>query len=103
LRALTPCSFFSACSPHFVRCLKPNTSQEPYNFQTDFVLTQLRYTGVLETVRIRREGYSYRPTFAEFVNRFRILAFAPSAAVADSPDSCKRIVAAAGIKDFAMG
>ena len=31
--------------------------------------------GVLEATRIRREGYSWRPTFAEFVARYKILAF----------------------------
>ena len=30
---------------------------------------QLSYTGMLETVRIRREGYPFRPPFDEFVER----------------------------------
>lgn len=32
---------------------------------------QLRHAGVLETVWIRRQGFSYRPTFGEFMARFR--------------------------------
>ena len=32
-------------------------------------LPQLSYTGMLETVRIRREGYPFRPPFDEFVER----------------------------------
>lgn len=39
------------------------------------MLLQLNYTGVLETTRIRREGYPYRPTFADFVRRFKLIAF----------------------------
>ena len=48
------------CAPHFVRCLKPNPSAEAASYTDDFVLRQLRYTGMLETVRIRREGVCVR-------------------------------------------
>ena len=30
---------------------------------------QLNYTGMLETVRIRRNGYQYRPSFLDFLDR----------------------------------
>ena len=33
------------------------------------LLTKLVYTGVLETTRIRREGYAVRIPFADFVER----------------------------------
>lgn len=35
--------------------------------------TQLRYTGMLETVRIRRAGYNVRLTYEEFIQLYRIL------------------------------
>jgi len=65
----------SACQPHFIRCMKPNHRKQPNDFISDLVKLQLKYTGVLETVRIRREGYCYRPTFAEFVRRFKLIGF----------------------------
>lgn len=34
---------------------------------------QLRYTGMLETVRIRRAGYNVRLTYEEFIQLYRIL------------------------------
>jgi len=33
------------------------------------VLEQLRYTGVLETVKIRKQGYPARLTFIDFMQR----------------------------------
>ena len=37
------------------------------------VLVQLRYTGMLDTVRIRQSGYSVRLSFEEFIQHYRIL------------------------------
>ena len=34
-----------------------------------------RYTGMLEAVRVRREGYSYRPFFSDFVSSYRSVAY----------------------------
>ena len=60
------------------RCIKPNMRQAPNSFTGDFVNTQLSYTGMLETCRIRREGYSYRPKYDEFMERFGLLAYVTS-------------------------
>ena len=53
--------------PH--RCIKPNKQQVARDFDSDFVMKQLRYTGVMETIRIRRHGYPTRLSFADFVER----------------------------------
>lgn len=55
--------------PHFVRCIKPNDDREALKFSRESVLAQLRSTGILETVSIRRQGYSHRILFEEFVQR----------------------------------
>ena len=34
------------------------------------VCVQLLYTGMLQTTKIRREGYAVRPSFAEFVEKY---------------------------------
>ena len=83
------------------RCIKPNLQKQPKLFESDFVLRQLRYvytytlhmcmctcmcvlyqycnvcryTGMLEAVRVRREGYSYRPFFSDFVTSYRAVAY----------------------------
>lgn len=43
-------------TPHFVRCIRPNDLKTPREFHPERVVEQLRYTGVLETTRIRREA-----------------------------------------------
>ena len=39
------------------------------------MMKQLRYTGMLEAVRVRREGYAYRPYFSDFFNSYRGIAY----------------------------
>lgn len=57
-------------SPQFVRCIKPNDSKSPRFFDKEKVVKQLRYTGVLETIRIRQNGFSHRIPFNEFLKRY---------------------------------
>ncbi|NWH70764.1 MYO3A protein, partial [Piaya cayana] len=58
-----------SANPHFVRCIKPNSQKEPGVVDNQVVLLQLRYNGLLETIRIRRDGFSWRPSFEEFAER----------------------------------
>ncbi|KAG9343032.1 hypothetical protein JZ751_015250 [Albula glossodonta] len=46
---------------------------EPGIFDMELVSTQLRYSGILETVRIRKEGYPVRIPFGVFLNRYKAL------------------------------
>lgn len=95
----------NACYPHFIRCIKPNGVQASENFQDDMVRTQLSYTGVLEATRIRQEGYAWRPTFAEFVSRYKLLAFPLSKIklVQENSRTAKRIIEFAALENFMVG
>ncbi|KTF92240.1 hypothetical protein cypCar_00032205, partial [Cyprinus carpio] len=66
-----------AAGPHFVRCIKPNRSKQPDQLDSKLVMDQLRYNGLMETIRIRRDGFSWRPAFKEFAERYNILLLKP--------------------------
>ena len=55
--------------------------------------------GVLEATRIRKEGYSWRPLFADFVSRYKILAFDVSKLdrIQENSTTCKIILEHAGL------
>ncbi|XP_060786441.1 unconventional myosin-X-like isoform X3 [Neoarius graeffei] len=60
----------SASNPFFVRCIKPNMEKHANEFDPEVVLNQLRYSGMLETVKIRRAGFPVRRTFSDFLHRY---------------------------------
>uniref|UniRef100_A0A4X2LHK3 Myosin IXA n=1 Tax=Vombatus ursinus TaxID=29139 RepID=A0A4X2LHK3_VOMUR len=59
--------------PYFVKCIRSNAEKLPLRFSDPLVLRQLRYTGMLETVRIRQSGYSCKYSFQDFVDHFHVL------------------------------
>lgn len=58
---------------HFVRCIKPNKNKVPAQFDSLLVTDQLRVSGVMETVKIRKAGYLMRPTCVEFLQRYLMI------------------------------
>ncbi|GMH87102.1 hypothetical protein TL16_g10751 [Triparma laevis f. inornata] len=80
-----------ATTPHYIKCIKPNSVKAPGGFSNQLVIDQLRYSGVLEVVRIRREGFPTRMAYAEFHKKYEILirgsAEAKSSATASEEDS----------------
>ncbi|XP_051547718.1 unconventional myosin-IXAb-like isoform X2 [Myxocyprinus asiaticus] len=59
--------------PYFVKCIRSNADKLPLRFSDAHVLRQLRYTGMLETVRIRQSGYSVKYTFQDFARHYHVL------------------------------
>nr|PIM03294.1 myosin I [Toxoplasma gondii COUG] len=75
--------------PFYVRCIKPSAEKGRGLFESADVLRQLRCAGVLETVRIRRDGYPVRLPFSGFLGQFSCLsaeAMAPAVASAGGFD-----------------
>lgn len=92
-----------AGSPQFVRCIKPNDSKAARTFETGKVLKQLRYTGVLETIRIRQHGFSHRYTFADFLKRYCFLAFGFDEKVLVTRENCRLLLVRLKMDGWALG
>ncbi|XP_069877318.1 myosin-IIIb isoform X2 [Dipodomys merriami] len=89
--------------PHFVRCIKPNDERKALQFSEERVLAQLRSTGILETVSIRRQGYSHRILFEEFVKRYYYLAFRAHQTPPASKESCVAILEKSRLNHWVLG
>ena len=57
-------------APHFIRCIKPNSLKSPDLFEGYLVMEQLRYSGVLEAIQIRKSGYPVRNSHYLFFLRY---------------------------------
>ncbi|CAB3253169.1 unnamed protein product [Arctia plantaginis] len=83
----------SRCNPWFVRCIKPNTDKSPMKFDMPCVLAQLRYTGMLDTIKIRQTGYPIRIPFQSFVERYRYLLTSTPTRATPYREICNSILA----------
>ncbi|CAG2163263.1 unnamed protein product, partial [Oppiella nova] len=96
----------SQCHPFFIRCIKPNETKKPMMFDRYLCCKQLRYSGMMETIRIRRAGYPIRHTFMEFIDRYRFLlpGIGPAHKVPDCKALTHKICAAVlGKVDYQLG
>lgn len=55
---------------HFVRCIKPNEVKEKNLFVPTLALQQIRYLGVLDSIKIRKESFPVRRMYQKFYERF---------------------------------
>uniref|UniRef100_A0A8D0G5J8 Myosin motor domain-containing protein n=1 Tax=Sphenodon punctatus TaxID=8508 RepID=A0A8D0G5J8_SPHPU len=61
------------CTPHYIRCIKPNETKRPRDWEESRVKHQVEYLGLRENIRVRRAGYAYRRVFQKFLHRYAIL------------------------------
>jgi myosin heavy subunit len=57
--------------PQFCRCMKPNSKKVGDLFESQMMLEQLRYAGLMEVCRIRQIGFPVRKEFVTFFHRYR--------------------------------
>ncbi|XP_071814325.1 uncharacterized protein [Apostichopus japonicus] len=60
-------------NPNFVRCIIPNHEKRGGKIDSPLILEQLRCNGVLEGIRICRQGFPNRIVFQEFRQRYELL------------------------------
>ncbi|XP_028569738.2 unconventional myosin-If [Podarcis muralis] len=61
------------CTPHYIRCIKPNETKRPRDWEESRVKHQVEYLGLKENIRVRRAGFAYRRLFHKFLQRYAIL------------------------------
>ncbi|KAI1230495.1 Unconventional myosin-If, partial [Lamprotornis superbus] len=57
------------CTPHYIRCIKPNETKKPRDWEESRVKHQVEYLGLKENIRVRRAGFAYRRLFHKFLQR----------------------------------
>ena len=60
------------CTPHYIRCIKPNETKRARDWEESRVRHQVEYLGLRENIRVRRAGYAYRRAFAKFLQRSEV-------------------------------
>jgi myosin-3 len=118
-------SAMASAQPTFIRCFVPNrlpstishvtydpSSYFPHNFTFDssqfdetVVLEQIRYSGLLETIEIRRHGYSHRILFDDFISVYSyLLDFKEKSSIKnDNKQICELILKKFHFNNYAIG
>ncbi|XP_070135600.1 unconventional myosin-VIIa isoform X2 [Drosophila bipectinata] len=60
-------------NPWYVRCIKPNLEKRPNCYNAVLVLDQLKYLGIVDIIRIRREGFPIHLNNEEFIIKYKCL------------------------------
>uniref|UniRef100_A0A2K6ELK8 Unconventional myosin-XIX n=1 Tax=Propithecus coquereli TaxID=379532 RepID=A0A2K6ELK8_PROCO len=60
-------------TPHYIRCIKPNSQGQAQTFLREEVLSQLEACGLVETVHISAAGFPIRVSHQNFVERYELL------------------------------
>uniref|UniRef100_A0A1B6LPF4 Neither inactivation nor afterpotential protein C n=1 Tax=Graphocephala atropunctata TaxID=36148 RepID=A0A1B6LPF4_9HEMI len=88
---------------HFVRCIRADLTGHAHGFQPEVVRQQLRALAVIDTARARQKGYSHRVGFAEFIRRYKFLAFDFDENVEVTKDNCRLLLVRLKMEGWVIG
>ncbi|ESO87529.1 hypothetical protein LOTGIDRAFT_127716 [Lottia gigantea] len=99
-------SKLNRAQPLFVRCVKPNTTLAPNQFDTELVRRQLRCNGLMEITQLRRDGFPIRIHYQDFSERYGELLNnldLEDVGTGSILTRCQEICDKNGIKDYQLG
>lgn len=89
---------------HFIRCVKPNETKQPLEFNNVKVLIQLHALSIIEALQLRKLGYSYRRPYEAFLEQYKYVDLGISNNKSLDPQTAtKQILEAAGVKKDCYG
>ena len=62
-----------SCNCHFIRCIKPNEQKVKRVIDQFMTLNQIRYLGVLDSLKVRKNAYPIRRMFKNFYSEYEAM------------------------------
>ena len=62
-----------SCESSYVRCLKPNELKKEFFVTPLFLFNQIQYLGILDTIKVRKEGFPTRKQYNDFFSEYNFL------------------------------
>lgn len=62
-----------SCECNFVRCIKPNEAKKKDFWVAELALKQVRYLGILDSIKVRRDSLPIRKIYPEFYSKYQDL------------------------------
>ncbi|KAG7202639.1 hypothetical protein KM043_009818 [Ampulex compressa] len=88
-----------ATTPWYARCIKPNMEKIANHYDEKLVLDQLKYLGMLDIIRIRKEGFPIHMSFHDFVARYRCLDKSRLSLSCDEREAVRSLIRTQGIPE----
>ncbi|KAK2194494.1 bifunctional P-loop containing nucleoside triphosphate hydrolase/Myosin head [Babesia duncani] len=90
-------ALINTTDPHFVRCVKPNETKQPLDFNCVKVLIQLHALSIIEALQLRKLGYSYRRTFVDFIDQYKYINLGIAQSKEDPRQIAKKLLESANV------
>lgn len=59
------------CYCHFIRCIKPNEFKRSNHWNAHLALMQIRYMGLLDSLKIRKQSFPFRFEYQKFYEKYQ--------------------------------
>jgi myosin-5 len=83
--------------PYFIRCIKPNETKLPNNFNNKVTLTQLKSLSILDALYLAQNGYPHRWDYDTFLDRLHILRKVYRPPMTDSTEMANHMLEKIGV------